>query len=573
MTAKKSNTRPVATNYPLIFIILIITTAASLGLYFIALKKTGISGISWLSSACLWALLNSFITYRDSVFRQDNFFKTTFFTILESVQLLFLTSALLFFFNYNILIGLPILFIYSLFKMLKSTHPFFQLTEKVIYSNRDAIRQLGKKGAWVTDEIIEIAGEIKLREISSQVPVPAAIEPVRTPLPPGPPKKLKINIPIPPEMDNEAPQDKNLQETNETTSTKKVEDIYMKSIDQQKKEIIRDEWILEKLRDIFGFKEEEEITENYQEISKRLSDLLFNSEYVDYQIPEELSASGLDDIPKSEGKSDLIQMDIRKRIQILLFLALNDMSRIFRMKIIDPVEVRIVFPWENTEEEKKEKKLTEKLKTELGWIISITGALREDFTYALLAANLVDIWFDENAQEEVSSYKKGFHFWVAYKLLKYRKYYTAAHNAKRQHYQKFKEIRNIERLYGEHGVFYFILKNDYPGPSPEELEIERIQKTKDIEPPSARREFLTIEKHFEAKIAAVTLSSLQEEDAKTEILDRARISRLMEDKTSVELGKELREMNKEEQEAEAEDVKKEEIDETATVIEVSEEEA
>lgn len=566
MMAKEESNRLKVINYSLIFIILIFTVGASLGVFFLALKETGVSGISWLLSAFLWVVLNFFITYHDSLHHQENFFTTIFFSILEAVQLLFLTSVILFFFNYNILIGLPIMFLYSLLKILKSTHPFFQISEKVVYSSQEAIRHLGRKGVWVTGEIIEIAGDRKLREVSSQAPVPATVEPEKTPLPPGPPKKLKINISPPLDMNNKAPHDENLQKTNETTSIKKVEDIYLKSIDQQKKELIKDEWILEKLRYIFGFKEKEEIIESYQEILKRLENLLFVSEYVEYQIPERLSKSGLDDIPQSGGNSNLVQMDKRMWIQVMLFLVLNDMSRIFQMKLINSVEVRIIFPWEDTEEKKKERKLTEKLKTEHRWIISINGALREDFTYALLAVNLIDIWFDENAHEGVFSYKKGFHFWVAYKLLKSREYYTAAYNAERQHPMEFKKIRNIERLYGEYGVFYFILKKDYPGPSPEELEIERVPKIKEIEPTPAEREFLAIEKYVEAKKVADELTS-PEEEAATEILVKARPVKPIEDKTAIQLGKELREMGEGEREAEVvrEEIINKKIDKKVTI--------
>lgn len=184
-----------------------------------------------------------------------------------------------------------------------------------------------------------------------------------------------------------------------------------------------------------------------------------------FEIPGDLTSSGVEQVEEPLGPKIFGIMDSEDSIKKLFLTVRQDMAKIFNMKSKIPVEIIVEFPNREKQEDGK-RKLTDKKKEEGRWIVSVTGSLTEDVTYGLLAANMADIWFQENSHDKVQDYRKGFSFWVAFKLLKSKGYENAAYQSTKQDMINFHKVRTIEKDHGEYGVFYYILHRENPETMP-----------------------------------------------------------------------------------------------------------
>ncbi|MCE1247044.1 MAG: hypothetical protein LWY06_10405 [Firmicutes bacterium] len=431
---ERSNAKIKSTNFGLIFIIVLITAAISMGIYLFAQSKLGIRGYSWIFASLFWLVANFFITYFDSMFKEHGSV-AAFMKALWECALLFIAGlTVMFFLNFSMIPGILIFAIFTFIKMSVSYNPYTHVLEKIVYADRSEIEALQRTGIWISEEILEL-------ESMDQLPKPAVKQVKARFKETAPPPSVQVKV-----------QPKSLKLEKVSTHSDKP--------GAEKEKADREEPakpqkpLTEEAAALVDVGRAGKMPEKLEDILNLARKQLLSSKGERYLIPTHLTQKGTDEIPREIPVREQGHMDDKDRIEILFVTVLKDMSDLFNMKLGKIVETRITFPWELSSGRRM--KLTERLKVGEQDIISITGALSEDFTYALIAANLADIWFEENAQADVGEYKSGFHFWLAYKLLKNRDFIDAALQASKQNPAQFGKIREIEEESGEYGVIRFL---------------------------------------------------------------------------------------------------------------------
>ncbi len=511
---------------------------AATAAYSFIMKKYDIVGLSWFASAFVWSILSFFIAFIDCIHNEENIGPSIFFALLEAVQLLFISTVILYFFKFDYKIGFAIFIVYNLLRMIVSRHPLFDSSSRVVSVNRSQLLE-GKKeeGLWVTDSLLDLEA---MHRIKKEVRDPNASIPSKDYISTPPPvKKLVLDDSSVPGNEIDSEQSMPVSDTEAilqkedkislkvphlkvpkplTSETKSAQDeTKAKSEEVKKTDEVKEaaeSGTVPKVKVKKGFmkpiKFKKDKEESFQEVLKNkpvkeirvpepppqpVSEvvevavpvvvpvaitppepvklkveqkqdltLTMRSEET-YEIPVDLTSSGVENIEEPLGPKIYSIMDSEDSIIKLFLMVRQDMSRIFNMKIKVPVEIEVESFNKGKQEENK-KKLTDKRQENGKWIVTVTGSLTEDVTYGLLAANLADIWFEENSHGKVQDYRKGFNFWIAYKLLKNRGYENAAYQSTKQDMINFRKVRAIEKDFGEYGVFYYILHKEHPETMP-----------------------------------------------------------------------------------------------------------
>ena len=527
-------------HYLVIAVLLSIFFVAAFTAYSFIQKKFDIAGLSWIAAAVVWSLLTLFISVIDSIYNEEELATSIFFGLLEAVQLIFISTVILFFLKFDFRIGFGLLLVYNLVRMIISHHPLFDSSSRVVSVNRSQLLE-GKKerGLWVTDSLLDLEA---MHRAKKEVRDPNASIPSKDFISTPPPlKKLtlddsaaskadnninkpkvdqkvipesenesKVSLKVPrfsipkpqtiehkPSEDESVPKVEEIKETDQPVEPEPVEKVktkkgFMKPIkfkkdkDKAFKDILKTKPVKEiRVPELPSPSVSEVVEVNIPAIppaaivpialtpsepvklkleQKEDSTLVMRSDEV-YEIPSDLTSSGVEHVEEPLGPKIYSIMDSEDSIRKLFLEVRQDMASILNMKPKIPVEIEVEFPNREKQEESK-KKLTDKKKEDGKWIVSVTGSLTEDVTYGLLAANLADIWFEENAHNKVQDYRKGFTFWIAYKLLKSRGYENAAYQSTKQDMINFRKIRTIEKDFGEYGVIYYVLNKENPETMP-----------------------------------------------------------------------------------------------------------
>jgi hypothetical protein len=434
------NSKIKSTNYGLIFIIILITAAVSMGIYLFAQSRLGIRGYSWIFASLFWLVANFMISYFDAMHREQGSVAAIIKSLWECLMLLAISTVLMYFISFSMIPGVLLFAVYTFIKMTYAFNPHFHVLEKMVYADRAEIEALQRTGIWISDEILEL-------ENLDQLPKPAvktiAARFKESPTPPPQPQKLQLKS-------------LKLKEASQSASKGKSTD---EKIEVEKAPPRELKPVMEEASALLVTKSSQKIPDKLEDILTMAKQQLLLSDGEFFIIPRHLSKKGADEIHGEAKPKEQHHMDDKERIEILFVSVLKDMADLFNMKLKKPIDTRITFPWELTSGRRM--KLTERIKVGDNDIISVTGALSEDFTYALIAANLADIWFEENAKPRAGEYKSGFHFWLAYKLLKNRDFIESAIQASKQNPAQFVKISEIERNGGEYGVFQFLTADKY----------------------------------------------------------------------------------------------------------------
>lgn len=482
------NTRIKLSNFALMLLIIAACIVLSAIVFAVVNSSYEITGFAWLAALFVWAAANAAASYMENTHREEGFVIAFLKSVLELVLIMISGAVLGFFLDYKPGTGIPIIALFTFLKLVHFTHPLFN---KMAHSYEE-IRELERTGLWVSDAVLGMESKSAVRPESAlppdavEIPVETVVKPSASAKRNPPPiKPLKIKLPPPKAEMLSKDMLKTQEEKDQTPSEKSKQEAGVKhknSVELFKKS--EEKSLTADLMRLLNLEQGEVPPHEFDELMTRVKYQLSRKEKEPFEIPSNLSQKGLDEVPPANKNEIWQPMENRKRIQILLLSIMKDLSEIFNMKMKSEIDITVTFPWEMDEKEKRQKKLTDKMKAGDKWIISVTGALLEDITFAILTANLADIWFDENAHPSLSHYKTGFHFWIAYKMLKRWDYLNAAHQSTKQNPKKFNQIRNIEEKYGEYGVFYFITHNALPLYA-EKKPAEELSEHDSIEPAKA----------------------------------------------------------------------------------------
>lgn len=526
-------------HYLVMAVLLFIFFAGAMSAYGFVQKKFDIAGLSWVAAAVVWSLLSFFISVIDSIYNEEETGVAIFFGLLEAVQLIFISTVILYFLKFDIKVGFGLFLFYNLVRMIVSRHPLFDSSSRVVSVNRSLLLEGKKeKGLWVTDSLLDLEA---MHRVKKEVRDPNASIPSKDFISTPPPQKKltlddsgasrdeksveesilgpetesedknegkislkvpRIKIPKPQTMESKPVHDETPPEAEEV---KEPEEPKVSVEPETVKKVKMTKGFMKPIK----FKKDKEV--NFQEILKNKPakeikvpepPSLPVSEVVEvaipvitpvaitppepvkklklerkedpalttgadevYEIPGDLTSSGVEHVEEPLGPKIFSIMDSEDSIKKLFLMARQDMARIFNMKAKLPVEIEVNFPEKGKVDDNK-RKLTDKREENGKWIVNVTGSLTEDVTYGLLAANMADIWFAENAHGKVQDYRKGFTFWIAYKLLKSRGYENAAYQSTKQDMINFRKVRSIEKDFGEYGVMYYILNKETPEAMP-----------------------------------------------------------------------------------------------------------
>lgn len=529
-------------HYLVMAVLLSVAFFAAIAAYGFVQKKFEIAGLSWVAAAVVWSLLSFFISVIDSVYNEEENVPAIFYGLLEAVQLIFISTVILYFFKYNIKIGFGLFIVYNLGRMLLSRHPLFDSSSRVVSVNRRQLLE-GKKeeGLWVTDSLLDLEAMHREKKEVKDLNVPIQSKDYISA--PAPVKKLSLDDSGIPGVIKRA--EESMPVSGSEDISKKEDKVFLKVplFKAPKSDAAEPELLCDLTDNVTGEAKEPETKEStikpeiieaeetikvpakktkpvafkqsgknpFQELIKKRPakeirapelppetvletdintvpdsppeqilpvepvklqqgqsedrTLIMKSDEV-YEIPVDLTGSGVEHIEEPLGPKIFSIMDSDDSINKLFLTVRRDMSRLFNIKSKLPVELVVEFPDKGKQEEGK-RKLTGRKKENDKWILNVTGSLTEDVTYGLLAANMADIWFEENAHSKVQDYRKGFSFWMAYKLLKSRGYENAAYQSTKQDMINFRKVRTIEKDFGEYGVLYYILNKENPETMPD----------------------------------------------------------------------------------------------------------
>ena len=531
-------------------VLLSVFSAGSYLVYNYVQSTYGISGISFVAGAVVWSILSALIGFIDAIYNEEEMVYAVGGAVFEAVQVVFLVTVIMFFFKFNYMIGFGILFAYNLVKMILSKHPLFSTATRLVSVNRSQLLE-GKKeeGLWVTDNLLDIEAmhrvKKEVKETKTEIPQkdfvvpharpkkltlngsedkktetelkePKASSKTETDAETQAPQKVRVAFKVPhlkasKEVPSETPKEVVQEIKEDTEEPPKVEKA--EAVKKLKMPVIikklEDVSPLEKYLQSTSPKKTKELEEGEVpreepsipspiQISDPQPPVLVRQPESDYsitmdsdeshQIPDTLTQKGVEKVEQPQSPKTYSAMETEESIEELFLTVRKDMSRIFNMKTRFPVEIEVYFP-ENGKIGKAKRTLTDKKKTGDKWIVEVRGGLSEDVTYGLLAANMADIWFEENTVKSVQDYRKGFSFWIAYKLLRDNGYSNAAYQSTLQDPENFKKIRDLENQSGENGVFSYIVteKSPVPGSEPSEpkekapLQLDMKKKSKKID--------------------------------------------------------------------------------------------